>query len=166
MNRFVTSLVGIAAATAAFGTAYACDLASSERPLAPATTPPPQSAPVPPTPAEQQKNREDQKKEANSRFLLEAYTRYIIVKVCNEQRQGYLVNWINNAELDRARTTTKNIELDALDRDPDLDSAAIWSTANSDARGTRLYRDSCQLGFQNLEQQGYDVRLDVIKKDF
>jgi hypothetical protein len=53
----------------------------------------------------------------NSGALLTAYKRYAHVKYRNETRQGYMEVYVNDIELDRARTAVKAIEDNAVAED-------------------------------------------------
>jgi hypothetical protein len=104
-------------------------------------------------------------KETASERLREAYDRYILIKVCHEVRQGYLITWINDAELARARNAVSRVETDARAKNPDLDVAVIWAESNAKAAAT-LYRDFCQIRLRELERQGYASSPREVQKDF
>jgi len=97
-----------------------------------------------------------------------AYKRYAYVKLCNEVRQGYLVVYINDIELDRARTAVKAVENHAVDEDKSLDTDALWKAANKELKGELVGRDTCQATFNDLLQQSASVRPEdnVMPKDF
>jgi hypothetical protein len=82
--------------------------------------------------------------------LLMAYKLYSHVQFCNEVRQGYMVVWINEVELERARQATKAIEKVALAENPDLDTDALWRKAKEAAKGFRAWDWSCRAVFSEL----------------
>jgi hypothetical protein len=96
--------------------------------------------------------------------LLLAYKRYAYVKYCNEVRQGYVVVYVNDIELERARTAVKAIEDDALREDATLDTNASWNRAGNEIGGLSVNRDQCQTELNALLQQ--NPRHEPIRKDF
>jgi len=67
--------------------------------------------------AKQQDLIRESKRPVNQLFM--AYKLYSHVQFCNEVRQGYMVVWINEVELERARQATKAIEKVALAENPE-----------------------------------------------
>ena len=100
--------------------------------------------------------------------LLVSYKQYAYIKYCNEIRQGYLIVFINDIELDRARTAVKAIEIDVLNEKDDIDTDAIWERADSEIRGQFVNRDQCQSELNRLLQQYAGIRPadTFMKKDF
>ncbi len=96
--------------------------------------------------------------------LLRGYKRYAYVKYCNEVRQGYVVVYVNDIELERAKTTVKAIEDDALREDGTLDTDATWKRAIREIGGLSVNRDQCQFELNALLQQS--PRKNTIQKDF
>ncbi len=67
--------------------------------------------------------------------LFDAYRTYVIVKYCSESRKGYLIPWVNDDELDRARRRVKKIEDEARELFGDeLDADGLFRTAEVDDR--------------------------------
>jgi hypothetical protein len=100
--------------------------------------------------------------------LLAGYKRYALVKFCNEVRQGYLMVYVNDIELARARTAVKVIEDDAVREDSNLDTDAIWRRANAEMKGRYAEQYQCQRGLNELLQQSAAIHPEnsIIQKDF
>jgi len=96
--------------------------------------------------------------------LLTGYRRYAYIKYCNEVRQGYVVVYINEVELDRARVAVKAIEDDALREDRSLDTNAIWNMALKELGGKYVDRVPCQMELNALLEQ--NPRPGTLEKDF
>ena len=96
--------------------------------------------------------------------LITAYKRYAYVKYCNEIRQGYVLVYVNDIELERARSAVKAIEDDSLREDETLDTKALWNTSLKQLDGTSVYRDQCQLQLNALLRQ--NPKGSTIEKDF
>jgi membrane protein involved in colicin uptake len=76
--------------------------------------------------------------------ILSAYTLYVKTKYCNEIRQGYLVQLVNDAELDRATTVVGAVVKKAKTADPSIDTDAIWANARNAAIGFSATEGSCR----------------------
>ena len=53
--------------------------------------------------------------------LLGAYAAYSIVQLCHQAREGYAGVYINDVELERARSASKALEKAAIAKDPTLE---------------------------------------------
>jgi hypothetical protein len=104
----------------------------------------------------------------NTDALQVAYKNYAIVKYCSEVRQGYAMVYINEIELHRARIAVKAIEDNAVTKDKNLDTDALWSRALSEISGTPVSRDQCQFALNELFKQYNGIRPadSIIPKDF
>jgi restriction endonuclease Mrr len=67
-----------------------------------------------------------------------AYVSYSHVQLCHEARRGYAVTYVNDVELQRARTVAKAIEQRALAEDPKIDPDKTFAEADTFARGSDL----------------------------
>ena len=59
--------------------------------------------------------------------LRRAYHRYLYVTACHQARQGYLVVWINDVEMERARSAVSRIEREVVTQDPKIRPSAEWN---------------------------------------
>jgi hypothetical protein len=90
----------------------------------------------------------ESKKPVNQLFV--AYKLYAHVQFCHQVRQGYMVVWINEVELERARQAAKAVEKVALSENPDLDTDTLWRKAKEAAKGFRAWDWSCRAVFSEL----------------
>jgi hypothetical protein len=104
----------------------------------------------------------------NAEALLAAYKRYAVVKYCNQTRQGYVAVYVNDIELDRARTAVKAIEDKVVAADKDLNTDTLWKRALSELNGVDISRDQCQLSLHELNRQYNGIRPpdSILPKDF
>ena len=84
-----------------------------------------------------------------------AYSGYMTVKICYEERLGYRMTYINDVEMARAKRAVAAIERSALDKDPSLDKDTIWQSLADDERLNTLphygiTRDHCQRVYKAL----------------
>ena len=83
--------------------------------------------------------------------LCRSYTSYVRVKYCNEVRKGYLLQYVNDEELERAEVAIKAIVSKAIETTPNVDTDAIWKRALILApQGAHLSRDFCQQYLRSL----------------
>jgi hypothetical protein len=63
--------------------------------------------------------------------LSQLYQKWVYVSVCNQSREGYLVQWVNDADLERAHRGLKGAESRLIEKNPSLDERKdqIWQTA-------------------------------------
>jgi hypothetical protein len=98
---------------------------------------------------EAQKRAEIEARKPENR-LIKAYQLYSNVQFCNQLRQGYMVVWVNDLELERARAATKAIEKSILVEQPGLNTNNLWQTALANAKGWQAYQRSCDQAYSNL----------------
>src|SRR5262249_2524806 len=92
----------------------------------------------------------DQRVETAGESAFMAYKLYSHVQFCNQVRQGYMVVWINEVELERARQAAKAIEKVELAENPALDTDALGRRAKEAAKGSRGGDCSCGTVFSDL----------------
>jgi hypothetical protein len=76
--------------------------------------------------------------------LLQLYEKWAYVSTCNQAREGYLVQYVNDVELARARRGVQGAERELLKRNPSLAERKddIWQAA---VRGrVRVIPELCQ----------------------
>jgi hypothetical protein len=61
--------------------------------------------------------------------LFNSYRLYAYVKFCNDVRQGYLVQYINDLELDRADKAIKAVVAQITKEDTSINTDDIWEKA-------------------------------------
>jgi peptidoglycan hydrolase-like protein with peptidoglycan-binding domain/uncharacterized protein YecT (DUF1311 family) len=100
--------------------------------------------------------------------LFRAYRLYAFIKYCNELRQGYVMIYINDVEMDRAREKIEGIEKDSLAaiNDKDFDTTALFGKAVTANRGLYANYQSCHFELSNLFKIKSSDGNFVIKKDF
>jgi uncharacterized protein YecT (DUF1311 family) len=100
--------------------------------------------------------------------LLLGYERYAFAKYCNDIRQGYMLVYVNDIELERARDQIAAIEAEVKRQAKDIDTGALWLKANNLLRGTTVSQQTCQLALRRLKMQFNQSSPDggLIKKDF
>jgi hypothetical protein len=81
--------------------------------------------------AKQQALIAESKKPKSQLFV--AYKLYAFAQFCHQLRQGYVVVYINDVEMERLRVVTKAIERRALVDDADLNTDALWRSAHETA---------------------------------
>jgi hypothetical protein len=108
------------------------------------------------------------KVEDQTEWLFSGYRHYAYLKFCNEIRQGYAMVYVNDIELDRARTKIKDIEDDSLAVAHDLDTNALWNKAVSSIKGMHADPGTCRATLQGLMMKYPTSHGSVIKleKDF
>ena len=76
--------------------------------------------------------------------LSELYQKWVYVSVCNQTRQGYLVQYVNDVELDRARRGVQGAERALLASNPTLAARKeqIWAVA-SKRKDVQMYPELC-----------------------
>jgi hypothetical protein len=91
-----------------------------------------------------------------------AYGQYRIVTRCHEARDGYLVVYINDVEMERAKSAVTSIEAAMLKADPSIDTAATWNKVVANGIPT-LQTYQCQDFYKTLLQGAPRV---PVTKDF
>jgi hypothetical protein len=76
--------------------------------------------------------------------LLNSYRFYIYSAICNQVREGYLVQYVNDVELVRARNAVKAIQAQALKDDPSIDIDYVWKAALKDPVGRYVLESKCR----------------------
>jgi hypothetical protein len=112
--------------------------------------------------------------------LRRSYTNYILVKLCYEERRGYLSVYISDPEMARAKDAVSAIENALLSRGVDAARKdELWTSADTAARSrvaqllrtdrlAHVARDECQSSFEALMTtwQSLDPNAGATKKDF
>jgi hypothetical protein len=65
--------------------------------------------------------------------VLYAYTLYVRINFCNQVREGYAVQYINDDQLARATVVVKTIVGKAQQEDPSINTDEIWQAARQEA---------------------------------
>lgn len=87
------------------------------------------------------------------KHLAKAYGNYLGIKICYEIRQGYAMVWVNEQEMENAKTLIRGIE-DAITADHRLDTDKIW---NSAAEGYEQMKQN----FTLTAQREFDAAKDI-----
>lgn len=84
--------------------------------------------------------------------MVNAYAAYIFVKVCHESRDGYLVQYISPAEMERAEKAVRAAADKLMQEDPNIDKARAWDDARAYARGIKVAAsiEFCQMQLNKL----------------
>lgn len=103
--------------------------------------------------------REQEQREAEAKkpinLLRTSYANYIFIKRCYDDRQGYLMVYISDPELARARHAVSRIEEKLKpDLPPSVTTDSLWSEANAliDKQRMPLVQPFCQTKLRSLEQ--------------
>lgn len=72
---------------------------------------------------------------------------YYLIKFCYETREGFASVFINDVQLEKARQKAKDLEADAKEANPGLDTDAVWKSAVINSKGYRIDYESCQSFF-------------------
>jgi tetratricopeptide (TPR) repeat protein len=77
--------------------------------------------------------------------LFELYEKWVYVSVCNQAREGYLLQYVNDVELDRARRGVQGAERELLKRHSSLAERKdqIWQEA-SRRKSVSVYPELCK----------------------
>jgi hypothetical protein len=81
--------------------------------------------------------------------LRRAYWQYMYVGSCYRVREGYLVVWINDIELERARGAVTRIENEVLNEEPTINIAAVWKEV-ADRKPASIYEAQCKPAYNVL----------------
>jgi hypothetical protein len=78
--------------------------------------------------------------------VFRGYQMYINVTLCNQVREGYLVQYVNDVELERANKAIKAIVEQQKKRDPNLDADYAWNEAKQEHNRSKppITLDYCQ----------------------
>ncbi len=107
--------------------------------------------------------------DTNAKLLRDAYAAYVLLRRCDEARQGYLGIYVSRAELGRARKAVKRIEQNLKPKIKlGLNIDEIWDVSNHHADQWPIARHSCQYAYESLMQQDRTVAPEEhrMRKDF
>jgi hypothetical protein len=125
--------------------------------------------------------RSDVQKSATDRYtavqkkrwqtLFDADRHYGFLKYCNETRKGYLVQWVNDVELDRARSFVKRLEDEAKEVWGDeLDADRLYKSALTYLDGLHVDGPICHRTYLQMLQirdaSGRAAGSSLTEKDF
>jgi hypothetical protein len=82
--------------------------------------------------------------------VITAYKLYTLVKYCNQIREGYLLKYVNDVEMERAETVIRAIVNKAKSEDPSIDTDKLWSAAQQAANGQTTSQSYCGMYYQQL----------------
>lgn len=86
-----------------------------------------------------EKQAEEERQQARPvNKVVNAYAAYIIVRICHESREGYLVQYISDAEMDRAEKAIRTAVDKWTAADPTIDKSLAWDDARKYARGLNI----------------------------
>jgi hypothetical protein len=60
--------------------------------------------------------------------LRDAYRNYVVTQTCYKARNGYLVTWVNDVEMERARKAMHDLEALYLKQDPSINKEQVWKS--------------------------------------
>lgn len=83
--------------------------------------------------------------------LRRAYSQYMYVRSCYRERQGYLVVWINDIEMERARGAVTLIENEVLNEEATIDTAAVWKEL-AERKPATIYEAQCKPTYNALTE--------------
>jgi hypothetical protein len=87
--------------------------------------------------------------------MFDVYRSWIYVSLCNQVRAGYMLVYVNDVELERARAAVKAVEKKFQVDDPKLDIAQLWKAA-SEPTSMPVTQDQCQRTLINLLHENPD----------
>jgi len=76
--------------------------------------------------------------------LFRGYQFYVHVKFCNEVREGYLVQYVNDAEMIRAEKAIKSVVDQSTTDDTSIDTDNVWKQAIAAVQGKPANINLCQ----------------------
>ncbi|HEY1475745.1 MAG TPA: hypothetical protein VGF53_16840 [Pseudolabrys sp.] len=82
--------------------------------------------------------------------LFRGYQFYVHVKFCNEVREGYLVQYVNDAEMIRAEKAIKSIVEQATKDDTAINTDEVWKKALAAVQGKSASISLCQYSLGQL----------------
>jgi hypothetical protein len=103
--------------------------------------------------------------------LLQAYGGYIVSKYCHDTRNGYLLQWVNDAEIDKARAYVKHLEDEAQKAfDGQLDTDKLYREARRYVQGYPVNGSNCHVAYRQLmsspDAEGRTGYTPLTEKDF
>lgn len=81
--------------------------------------------------------------------LQRAYWLYMYARGCHQARQGYVVVWLNDVQLERARNSIKAIEQGVVQEDPSIDPTEEWKRV-TEIQPTGVWEHECPRMFNEL----------------
>lgn len=82
--------------------------------------------------------------------LLNGYMAFGYVRFCHESREGYLVQYVNGAELQKAERAVKAIVAQTTKEDPSLNTDRVWQEAQSLNERRHLNEGMCREALLDL----------------
>jgi hypothetical protein len=82
--------------------------------------------------------------------LLTGYRLYNYVSICNQVREGYLVKYVNDIELERARQVVKGIADKATQDDPSINTDDVWAKAQKNPIAPQVNENICHTSLVQL----------------
>jgi hypothetical protein len=76
--------------------------------------------------------------------LFRGYQYFGHVRFCNESRDGYLVQYVNDAEMEKAQRTIKDLVAQTTKEDPSIDTDDLWRKALNALKGAPSEQVQCQ----------------------
>jgi hypothetical protein len=139
--------------------------------LAPSSAQPAAPTPAAPSPSVVKVTAYTPEQRVRWQRLFDAYRTYAIIQYCRETRRGYHIQWINEVELDRARSRVKKIEDEAKELLGDaLDADQLFHSAQVDdfSRVKDVDAPTCRAAYlQMLETPTASGEVGIrIEKDF
>jgi hypothetical protein len=71
------------------------------------------------------------------------YAAFAYVRFCHESREGYLVQYVNDVEMDKANKAIKEIVAQATKEDPAINTDEVWRKALAALQGINLDQMEC-----------------------
>jgi hypothetical protein len=71
------------------------------------------------------------------------YAAFAYVRFCHESRQGYLVQYVNDVEMEKAHKAIKEIVAQATKEDPTINTDEVWRKAVASLQGINLDQMGC-----------------------
>jgi hypothetical protein len=76
--------------------------------------------------------------------LFRGYQYFGHVRFCHESRDGYLVQYVNDAEMEKAQRTIKDLVAQTTKEDPSIDTDDLWRKALNALKGAPSEQVQCQ----------------------
>jgi hypothetical protein len=95
-----------------------------------------------------------------ARRMFDVYRSWMYVSLCNQAREGYLVVFVNDIELGRARAAVKATEKRLKAEDPALNLTQLWDSAGEQTK-VSVAQDQCRRTLFSLLEGAPGVSFDV-----
>jgi len=79
------------------------------------------------------------------------YVRYIFLKKCHQARDGYLLIYVSDAEIERARLEVRRIEEAIKEKHPDIPTSDLWAKANRRSQDFEVSMELCHSTVSDLD---------------